>query len=161
VALIVAGVGLSQNIINQNVFGVSIMMTLVTTILAPILLVPAFQRSGDGRKRADAEGDKLPPDGAHRQIELAVPADMAELVLKRLLKAAEQRGWEPTYERAAEDIYLLRCGDDAAQVLRSDGRIVIDVAAPCADQFVAVAQQVRESIVRDVASQPGHDRARG
>lgn len=57
VALIVAGIGLSQKIVGDVVFGVSIMMTLVTTILAPILLVPAFARGGSGRKgEGDGEG---------------------------------------------------------------------------------------------------------
>jgi Kef-type K+ transport system membrane component KefB len=51
VALIVAGIGLSRQLIGQNVFGVSIMMTLITTILAPILLVRAF-KDGSGRKRS-------------------------------------------------------------------------------------------------------------
>jgi Kef-type K+ transport system membrane component KefB len=50
VALIVAGIGLSRQIIHEDVFGVSIMMTLVTTILAPILLVPAFNKGGSGLK---------------------------------------------------------------------------------------------------------------
>jgi Kef-type K+ transport system membrane component KefB len=49
VALIVAGIGLSRGIIQENIFGVSIMMTLLTTILAPILLVPAFAKGGSGR----------------------------------------------------------------------------------------------------------------
>jgi Kef-type K+ transport system membrane component KefB len=49
VALIVAGVGLSSGFIGEVVFGVSIMMTLVTTVLAPILLVRAF----DAEERID------------------------------------------------------------------------------------------------------------
>ena len=50
VALIVAGIGLSRGLIGQNVFGVSILMTLLTTLVAPILLVPAFRRGGSGRR---------------------------------------------------------------------------------------------------------------
>jgi len=49
VALIVAGVGLSRGIIGNDLFGVSVMMTLITTMLAPPLLVPAFARGGSGR----------------------------------------------------------------------------------------------------------------
>lgn len=48
VALIVAGVGLTAGIIQSDVFGVSIMMTMITTLLAPIALVPVFQRGGSG-----------------------------------------------------------------------------------------------------------------
>jgi Kef-type K+ transport system membrane component KefB len=48
VALIIAGYGLTRGIVDQNMFGVSIMMTLITTLLAPIFLVPVFkiERSG-------------------------------------------------------------------------------------------------------------------
>ncbi|RMF87173.1 MAG: cation:proton antiporter [Nitrospinota bacterium] len=52
VALIVAGVGLSASVINSAEFGVAIMMTLITTLIAPIVLVPAFQRGGEGTRRA-------------------------------------------------------------------------------------------------------------
>lgn len=50
VALIVAGVGLSAGVINKDIFGVSIMMTFVTTLIAPIMLVPSFIRGGEGIK---------------------------------------------------------------------------------------------------------------
>ena len=56
VALIIAGVGLSNNLIEQDLFSVSIFMTLVTTLIAPILLVPLFSRGGSGR-RGVVEGE--------------------------------------------------------------------------------------------------------
>ncbi len=52
VALIVAGVGLSREVIQSDVFGVAIMMTFITTVLAPLLLVPAFRTGGQGTRRA-------------------------------------------------------------------------------------------------------------
>jgi Kef-type K+ transport system membrane component KefB len=63
VALIVAGVGLSRGIIQPDIFGVSIMMTFITTVLAPMALVPVFQRGGLGTRRAraamqQAEGER-------------------------------------------------------------------------------------------------------
>jgi len=48
VALIVAGVGLSRGVIGTDIFGVAIMMTLVTTVVAPIMLGPAFAKGGPG-----------------------------------------------------------------------------------------------------------------
>jgi hypothetical protein len=48
VALIVAGVGLAQGVINHEMFGVSIMMTLVTTVAAPPLLVKLFSSASPG-----------------------------------------------------------------------------------------------------------------
>ena len=52
VALIVAGVGLTAGAISQELFGISIMMTVITTLVAPIALVPIFQRGGSGLRRA-------------------------------------------------------------------------------------------------------------
>jgi Kef-type K+ transport system membrane component KefB len=49
VALIVAGIGLSRGVIGADLFGVSIMMTMITTLIAPIFLVPAFETGGSGR----------------------------------------------------------------------------------------------------------------
>ena len=53
VALIIAGIGLAAGVIGQDIFGVAVVMTVVTTIIAPVLLIPAF-RGGSGIK-ADAE----------------------------------------------------------------------------------------------------------
>ena len=50
VALIIAGVGLARGVIPQDIFGVVILMTIVTTLLGPLLLVPAFEKGGSGRR---------------------------------------------------------------------------------------------------------------
>lgn len=52
VALIIAGYGLTRGVVNQDMFGVAIMMTLITTLVAPIFLVPAFQMKGEGLRGA-------------------------------------------------------------------------------------------------------------
>ncbi|MCZ6539155.1 MAG: cation:proton antiporter [Chloroflexi bacterium] len=52
VALIIAGIGLASGVIGQDVFGVAIVMTIFTTILAPIFLIPAF-RGGSGLRSDD------------------------------------------------------------------------------------------------------------
>jgi len=48
VALIVAGTGLAAGAVSKEMFGVAVMMTFVTTLLPPILLVPLFRRGGEG-----------------------------------------------------------------------------------------------------------------
>jgi len=55
VALIVAGIGLTSGVIGQDIFGVAIVMTVVTTVLAPVFLIPAF-KGGSGLK-ADTEAE--------------------------------------------------------------------------------------------------------
>jgi Kef-type K+ transport system membrane component KefB len=51
VALIIAGIGLSQGLIGPIFFGVSIMMTVITTLIAPIALIPLFRRGGSGDRQ--------------------------------------------------------------------------------------------------------------
>ncbi len=52
VALIVAGIGLAAGVIENDLFGVAVMMTMITTLMAPILLVPGF-KGGSGLRVDD------------------------------------------------------------------------------------------------------------
>ena len=59
VALIIAGIGLSKGVIGGELFGVTVFMTIVTTLLAPLALQPLF--SGDKAGiRPSLEGRILP-----------------------------------------------------------------------------------------------------
>ncbi|MCS7224976.1 MAG: cation:proton antiporter [Armatimonadetes bacterium] len=53
VALIIAGMGLGYGILNPMEFGVAIMMTFVTTFLAPILLVPLYRLPGESLRKKE------------------------------------------------------------------------------------------------------------
>lgn len=59
VALIIAGIGLTAGIINQQLFGVVILMTLVTTIIAPPLLSASLKISGRGTVKENKDDDEL------------------------------------------------------------------------------------------------------
>lgn len=63
VALIIAGIGLANEVIGQDVFGVAILMTIVTTLIAPIALVPAFTAGGSGLRRPMAGAPAHRPRG--------------------------------------------------------------------------------------------------
>ncbi|MCI0412857.1 cation:proton antiporter [bacterium] len=54
VALIIAGYGLTRGVVNQDMFGVAILMTLVTTVLAPVFLVRAFRNQKSGSRMVHA-----------------------------------------------------------------------------------------------------------
>ena len=150
VALIVAGIGLSRNIIGAEVFGVSIMMTLVTTIVAPILLVRAFT-GGPGRRDVEAKSKRLPSVSSQPGLMLEVPNDMADLLLHRLLKIAEQNGWEPAYERADEEIYLLRSQGDAALVRLDRGNVFVDASDARQHEFARFLAEAQLTISKDAA----------
>lgn len=149
VALIVAGVGLSQGIVGQNVFAVSIMMTLLTTILAPVLLVPAFARGGSGRARPDEPSASLPSVSATPGLAVPVPADLVQLIVGRLLKESERQGWRVNYDNAGAEIYLLRSGPDAAQVRFDGDTLRVDASDTRQAEFDRLLADVYESIRKD------------
>ena len=62
VALIIAGIGLSQGIIGQDLFGVSIIMTVITTALAPVVLIPLFRGGGSGLRRPAGSAGEAPTE---------------------------------------------------------------------------------------------------
>lgn len=107
VALIVAGIGLAAGIIDQGVFGVAIMMTVITTMLAPPLLVKSFE-GGSGIRKAMARGSEN-----IETIELELPShDIAEFLLNRFVRALQNEEFfvhnlhtdTPTYRVLKDDI---------------------------------------------------------
>lgn len=59
VALIIAGIGISTGILNQEIFGVAVMMTLITTLLPPPLLTSLLKKKKRGTKTELARGDSV------------------------------------------------------------------------------------------------------
>jgi len=57
VALIIAGIGLANGILDQKVFGVSIMMTLITTVVAPPLLDISLKKPQKGTVKDPITGN--------------------------------------------------------------------------------------------------------
>ncbi|WP_428939465.1 cation:proton antiporter [Fontivita pretiosa] len=154
VALIVAGVGLSRHIIGENVFGVSIMMTLLTTIVAPMLLVPAFACGGSGRA-ARPPANQLPAVCAEPGIVLRLPEDLGAIVLNRFLQFAHDAGWAATLDDPTDQLYLLRSDGDAAQVRLDRGAIHINATDVRQAELNAILDQARQSIAHDaLATQP-------
>ncbi len=51
VALIIAGIGLSAGIVNQQIFGIVILMTLLTTLVAPPILNVSLSIKGSGTRK--------------------------------------------------------------------------------------------------------------
>jgi hypothetical protein len=151
VALIVAGIGLSSGIVGEVVFGVSIMMTLITTILAPILLVPAFARGGSGRRAPESKEGRLPPPSVAPAFEMRLPGPLAKHVVDRLLTVAEQGGWDLTYENSEKETYLFRRGPAAAEVSLRGDQIRVDATDEFQDEWTRFVSEVREQLVGELA----------
>jgi Kef-type K+ transport system membrane component KefB len=130
VALIVAGIGLASGIIDQGIFGVSIMMTVITTMLAPPLLVKSFERGSGLRAEMEGGADDV------ESIELEFPSrDITEFLLNRFVRALQAEEFfvhklhtdQPTYRVLKDDI--------AFTLIEDGNRMIINV--PAVNQNVA------------------------
>ncbi|MEE9367563.1 MAG: cation:proton antiporter [Pontiella sp.] len=130
VALIIAGIGLSSGIIDQGIFGVSIMMTVITTMLAPPLLVKSFDGGSGLRKEMDEGEEDIV------SIELDFPSrDITEFLLNRLVRALQQEEFFVHHLHTTRPTFSV-LKDDIAFTLIDDGnKLIINV--PQANQHVA------------------------
>lgn len=103
VALIVAGIGLSAGFLTSDIFGVGILMTLVTTLAAPPMLVALFRHPGSGM-RATAAG----VEESHPLIFTMPSEAIASLMCERLLVAFRSDGFFTHTLNHEEGIYQIR-----------------------------------------------------
>jgi Kef-type K+ transport system membrane component KefB/mannitol/fructose-specific phosphotransferase system IIA component (Ntr-type) len=83
VALIMAGVGLASGAFEQKIFGIAILMIVLTTVIAPIILVNLFRNPLPGTR-------KKIPVGKLRKLSFPFPTeDITELLTNKLLKIFE------------------------------------------------------------------------
>ena len=130
VALIIAGIGLAAGIIDQGVFGVAIMMTVITTMLAPPLLVKSFEGGTGIRKEMAGTGDDI------ETIELALPShDIAEFLLQRFIRALQQEEFFVHNLHTEQPTYRVLKDDMAFTLVEEDNRLLVNV--PKAYQHVA------------------------
>ena len=98
VALIVAGIGLSAGAIGQDVFGIAILMTLVTTLLGPVLLAGSFENPASGLRHPEDDAKT-----ESKQVTLRFPSpDMADFMSSRIVRAFRQ-----------EEFYVYRLSPDS------------------------------------------------
>jgi len=118
VALIIAGIGLSSGIVGPEIFGVAIMMTLMTTIAAPPAMMKVFKGDSGLRKPLTAEETQL------EKITITLPnADIAEFVTTRLVTAF--RNEEFFVHRADSRLRLFQIRkDDIVMTLTQRGGVI-------------------------------------
>ena len=130
VALIVAGIGLSTGSIHHDVFGAAVMMTLLTTLLAPPLLAHSFDHRSGVRHRAEPSMEEI------KTIGLDFPStDIASFMFSRL--AQTFRNEEFFVYRLGPDVqtYQIR-KDDMVFTLTQEGDSV-QLSAPAKYEHVA------------------------
>lgn len=130
VALIVAGIGLSTGSIEHDVFGAAVMMTLLTTLLAPPLLAHSFTNKPGVKHRPEAAMEEI------KHIALDFPStDIASFMFSRLAQAF--RNEEFFVYRLGPDVqtYQIR-KDDMVFTLAQEGD-AIQLSAPAKYEHVA------------------------
>jgi Kef-type K+ transport system membrane component KefB len=94
VALIIAGVGLTAGAIHRELFGVAVMMTMVTTLLAPPLLVGVFRTGGAGWRAASTAPATAAAPAAERRYRLVLPSGLAAAFVAHLTGLLVRAGGE-------------------------------------------------------------------
>lgn len=130
VALIVAGIGLANGIIDHGIFGVAIMMTVITTMLAPPLLVKSFEGGTGLRKEIDAGLEDI------ETIELEMPSnDITEFLMNRFVTALQREEFFVHFLHMDKPTYQVRKDDIMFTLVQDKCRLLVNV--PSANQYVA------------------------
>ncbi len=148
VALIIAGAGLTSGTITSDIFGVAVLMTIVTTVLAPVLLVPSFKRGGSGLRTATT---RLPAPGAAeagRHL-FSLPDGLVTLWTKHLEAALGARGFQKLgelHDPATYSVVEYHRGERFLSVQvrpKREGRseVVVEADAPEWQALIAAAVQ--------------------
>lgn len=130
VALIVAGIGLSAGLISNEVFGVSIMMTVVTTLLAPIILVPLFKNPASGVR---GEETVMVPQLIEPYRTLRQSPHMVSALRDFLVEAFQARGYDVELDDRVRGIANLIGKDDDQKIITlrmTKGELSFDCSTP-------------------------------
>jgi predicted transcriptional regulator len=160
VALIIAGAGLASGAIGSDVFGVSVMMTIVTTVLAPIVLVPSFRHGATGWRAAESKPAQ-PDTSDGRAHALTLPAGLVPLWLEQAERALGERGFERVAEvnepgihtvlqyRAGQHYLSIRAGPE----IDARSKIVVEADTRSLDPTVeeAIAAAARATVAEVTA----------
>lgn len=122
VALIIAGIGLSEGILDPSAFGIAIMMTMVTSIVAPPLLNLVLARGGPGTRQ--------PVKGSSTEtLRLELPSlELSELVASTLIRALEREGFLVQLMSIADDISHIRKGDVSISLVQEETALTLETA---------------------------------
>jgi len=145
VALIIAGIGLSSKFLTQEIFGIGILMTLVTTVVAPPALVALFKPKAKGVRH---------PKASHiesREICFEMEtANVADYVTTKLVAEFRDEGFYTSLLSKEDNIWEIAMDDMEISVRCDDKRILIQ-CTPEEEAMVMTAWMEVASKVNDLA----------
>ncbi len=118
VALIIAGIGISGGFIDQKLFGVSVMMTLLTTLSAPSLLISSFNIPGIGTKKKIETSEIATYNLSFASNELSL------LMMQNIIKFFEDEKYFVNTLNPNEEIYQMRKDRYVITVEREKNEII-------------------------------------
>lgn len=132
VALIIAGIGLAAGLLSPQVFGVGVLMTLVTTLIAPPVLVMLFSSSRSGLRHPVSQNESKP-------VVFRFPSeDTAELLTSKLLQAFGDEGFFVHSLDHSSKLFQLLKDNVTIRFKRVGGDIIFD-CEPAQHTFVSTA----------------------
>ena len=139
VSLIIAGVGLTSGVIGSDLFGVAILMTLLTTMMAPPLLLISL-RGGSGVTKAH----RIPIEPS-KGFTLDFPSeDIADFVLNRIVRSFRQEEFFVNSLPGKPPIYQFRKDDMAITIRQEGGNLEINSSPGHGDvaRFIALEELI-------------------
>ncbi len=119
VALIIAGIGMSTGILDSDMFGAAIIMTLFTTMLAPPLLAVVLSIPGKGVTVDRASDD-------FRQSRFPFPSEsVADAVTQGILSAFRAEGFFLSMVDSTSRLYHIRKDDLAMSMWREENNTIV------------------------------------
>ena len=147
VALIIAGIGLSNGYLTQEVFGIGILMTLITTVVAPPLLVGLFVP-----KAAGVRHPRKNQDGS-RAVSFELPsAEVAEVMLSQLVDEFRSEGFFTSLLSQEDGIWEVTMDEMEIAISREGARIIIS-CTPAEEAIAMTAWMEVTSKMNDLARQ--------
>ncbi len=150
VALIVAGIGLSSGAVQNDLFGIAIIMTVLSTLVAPPLLVRAFQ-GGSGLR-----GKHLEVEQAGESISLVLPSvDVAEFLLSRIAQAFQDEEFFVYLIDPSPATYQIRKDDMVFTLTREGLRLTMttNVKPDFIGRFIVLEEILRLKDLADSVKQ--------
>ena len=145
VALIIAGIGLSNGYLTQEVFGIGILMTLVTTVVAPPALVGLFHPKAKGVRHPKADAD-----GGREVVFELETREVAELVVNRLVEEFRKEGFFVTLLSQTDHIWEIAM-DDIDMSVRRIGKKIRFTCTKAEETMVMTAWMEVASQMNDLA----------
>jgi len=140
VTLIIAGIGISAGVLNAEIFGVVVLMVLITALVAPPVLVTLIQRPGRGIR-------KLREAYQPTQLSFRFPsAETAQLLLRKLLDQFDSEGFFVHSISRRESQYQLRKEESIIGLQQRQEEIIFD----CSDAEIPIIHTAMYEVLAEL-----------